>query len=108
MQENDKKLYVGSLPYRTTEEDLRAIFNQYGEVTSVNIVIDRASGRSKGFGFVEMANLEDAKKALEAVNGSELGGRALIVCPARPQTERRDREEGGNWSKPRREGRGRY
>lgn len=88
----NQKLYVGSLPYKTTEDDLHQLFSQFGSVTSVKIVTDRVTGQSKGFGFVEMANADDAQKAIEGVNGSQYGGRSLIVSVARPQ---QPREEGG-------------
>ncbi len=99
--EQKQKLYVGSLPYKTTEEDLHQIFSQFGAIKSVKIVTDHVTGQSKGFGFVEMDNDDCAQKAIEGVNGSELGGRTLVVSVARPPTERgergsRDREE-GNW-----------
>jgi RNA recognition motif-containing protein len=87
----NKKLYVGSLPYATTEEELRDLFSQYGNVASVRIITDKFTGQSKGFGFVEMENDEDAQKAIEGMNGTQLGGRTLIVNNARPPQER----EGG-------------
>ena len=62
-------IYVGNLAYKSTDEDLRTLFAQYGEVTSARVVVDRASGRSKGFGFVEMPNAEEAQKAIDALNG---------------------------------------
>ena len=90
-QVNNKKLYVGNLPYNTSEEDLRQLFGQYGEVTSASLITDKMSGRSKGFGFVEFANEEEAQAAVEAVNGMELEERALIVNVARPLQPREDR-----------------
>lgn len=81
---SNQKLYVGSLPYKTTEEELHQLFGQYGSVASVKIVIDRITGQSKGFAFVEMTNEDDAQKAIEGLNGSSLGGRTLIVSVARP------------------------
>ncbi len=84
-----KKLYVGNLDYTVTEQDLETLFSEHGEILSTTVVKDRYSGRSKGFGFVEFANNEDAQKAKQAVNGQDLKGRALRVDDAREQ--RRDR-----------------
>ncbi|MDD3491731.1 MAG: RNA-binding protein [Candidatus Pacebacteria bacterium] len=78
------KLYVGSLSYDTNEDGLREFFSQAGTVTSAVIITDKMSGRSKGFGFVEMSSEEEAKKAAESLNGKELDGRTLIVDEARP------------------------
>jgi len=86
-----KKLYVGGLPYSTTEDELKESFSQAGAVESASVIIDRMSGRSKGFGFVEMANDEDAEKAIEMWNGKELGGRTLTVNEARPMEPRASR-----------------
>ncbi|MBU0581159.1 MAG: RNA-binding protein [Candidatus Margulisbacteria bacterium] len=88
-----KKLYVGGLAYSTTEDALKSAFSPAGTVESVAIVIDRDSGRSKGFGFVEMSTEEEAKKAIEMLNDQELDGRKLKVNEARPKT---DRGFGGN------------
>jgi RNA recognition motif-containing protein len=82
-----KRLYVGNLSYQTTETDLTNLFEQVGQVESANIITDRDTGRSKGFGFVEMGN-EDAEKAIAQFNGTELNGRALTVNEARPREER--------------------
>ncbi|WP_027369410.1 RNA recognition motif domain-containing protein [Desulfovermiculus halophilus] len=79
-----KKMYVGNLPFSSTEDDLRDLFSQYGEVQSANIIYDRETGRSRGFGFVEMAE-ESADSAMEALNGNEFGGRTLRVNEARPR-----------------------
>ena len=89
------KLYVGNLPYSTTEEDLKEMFGAHGTVTSVSLINDRETGRSKGFGFVEFENDDDAKKAIDALHGQDFGGRALVVNEARPKTERPERREGG-------------
>ncbi len=89
-----KKLYVGSLPYTTTEEELHEIFSPYGEILSVRIIIDRMTGRSKGFAFVEMAVGEEADRAVEALNGATLKNRTLIVNEARPFEEKRERAPG--------------
>ena len=80
------KLYVGNLPYNTTEEDLRNLFSQYGSVDSVAVITDRETGRSKGFGFVEFGNDSEARNAIQALSGQEYGGRALTVNEARPKT----------------------
>jgi RNA recognition motif-containing protein len=90
-----KKLYVGNLSYNTTEDALRDIFTPLGEVQSVKIITDAGTGRSKGFGFVEMANDEDADKAIASLNGTSVGDRTITVSEARPQTER-----GGRGGRP--------
>ncbi|MCR4287660.1 MAG: RNA-binding protein [Deltaproteobacteria bacterium] len=82
-----KKLYVGNLSYKTSEDDLREAFAAAGEIQSVKIITDE-TGRSKGFGFIEMANDEEAAKAISTLNGSTLMERSLIVNEARPQTEK--------------------
>jgi RNA recognition motif-containing protein len=89
------KLYVGNLPYTTSEDDLRELFSAYGTPTSVNIVVDRFSGRSRGFGFVEFADAAEAQAAIEALNGKELGGRTLTVNEARPERGGRGPSRGG-------------
>lgn len=83
-----KKLYVGGLPYSTTNDDLMKHFAQAGAVTSANVIVDKMTGRSRGFGFVEMPNDEEADKAIEMFNGKEMGGRTLIVNEARPMGDR--------------------
>ncbi len=82
------KLYVGGIPYSTTENDLRDAFAQSGEVVSVAIIIDRMTGRSKGFGFVEMADADGASKAIDLWNGKDFQGRKLTVNEARPMQPR--------------------
>ena len=82
------KLYVGNLSYSTNEDSLREIFGEFGEVASAAVITDRESGRSKGFGFVEFSNDEEAKAAIAALDGKEVDGRALKVNEARPRTER--------------------
>lgn len=82
-----KKIYVGNLSFRTTEEELSSLFEQVGAVESARIITDRDTGRSKGFGFVYM-NDEDAEKAIAAFNGKEFGGRALTVNEARPMVRK--------------------
>jgi RNA recognition motif-containing protein len=90
-----KRIYVGNLSYQTTENDLTALFEQAGQVDSANIITDRDTGRSKGFGFVEMGN-EDAEKAIAQFNGTEINGRALTVNEARPREERSSNGGGRN------------
>jgi RNA recognition motif-containing protein len=82
-----KKLFVGGLPYETTEAELEEIFSKVGKVESANVITDRNTGRSRGFGFVEMAEDKDADKAIEELNGSEVKERKLMVAPARPREE---------------------
>ncbi|MDD5341822.1 MAG: RNA-binding protein [Patescibacteria group bacterium] len=89
-----KKLFVGSLPYSVTDEQLREHFAAAGTVETAQVVIDRMTGRSRGFGFVEMSSDEEAQKAVELLNGKELEGRAIVVNEARPQTDR-PRRTGG-------------
>ncbi len=83
-----KKLFVGSLPYETTSDQLRDIFAKAGQVAEANVVMDKMTGRSRGFGFVEMANDDDAKKAIDTLNGTEIDGRKIFVSEARPQAPR--------------------
>ena len=78
-------IYVGNLPYSTTEDDLKGIFGEHGEVDTVKIITDRYSGRSKGFGFVEMSNDDEAKAAIAALDGNKMGERDLKVSEARPR-----------------------
>ena len=85
----NQKIYVGNLPYSSTDQDLMDLFAQHGSVASANVVMDRYSGRSRGFGFVEMATAEDAQKAIEALNGTDFGGRNLVVNEARPKEKGR-------------------
>ena len=82
------KIYVGNLPFTTGEDELRELFAPFGNPSSATVVTDRMSGRSRGFGFVEMDDPEQAKAAIAALNGREIGGRALTVNEARPQGER--------------------
>lgn len=82
------KIYVGNLAYSTTSEDLRELCEKYGEVTSSDVISDRDSGRSKGFGFVEMADDSATRKAIEALNGTELQGRTITVNEAKPRESR--------------------
>src|SRR3989338_2616629 len=90
-----KKLYVGGLPYSTTDDALRDAFAQAGNVESATIIMDKMSGRSKGFGFVEMSTDEEAQAAIEMWNGKDFEGRKLTVNEARPMEARPPRREGG-------------
>lgn len=90
-----KKLYVGNLPYTAKDEDLRGLFAQFGDIVEIQIITDRETGRSKGFGFVEMQDDAAALKAVEALNGQEMQGRPLVVNEARPREERSPRTGGG-------------
>src|SRR5690348_8602131 len=83
------RLYVGGLPYQTTEEELQQLFEQIGPVTQASVIVDRDTGRSKGFGFVEMSNDQDAQAAIQSLNGSFLGNRTITV------NEARERQSGG-------------
>ena len=98
------KLYVGGLPYSVTDGQLTEIFGAYGTVESARVITDKFTGRSKGFGFVEMSSAGEAQKAMEALNGSQLEGRSLVVNEARPQEPRpMGRDEGqGRGGRPRR------
>lgn len=81
-----KKMYVGNLPYSFTDEDLRQLFEQHGNIASAQVVMDRETGRSKGFGFVEMSTDQEAESAIAQLNGHSLNGRPLTVNEARPKT----------------------
>jgi RNA recognition motif-containing protein len=83
-----KNLFVGNMSFQTTESELRSVFEPFGELTRVNVVTDRDTGQARGFGFVEMPNDDEATKAIAALNGKEVGGRALNVNEARPKTDR--------------------
>ena len=98
-----KKLYVGNLPFTATDEGLQEVFAQAGSVQSAKVIMDRDTGRSKGFGFVEMSSDQEASDAIQKLNGTDFGGRAITVAEARPVTPREDRGGRG----PGR-GRGRY
>ena len=99
---DNNKVYVGNLSYQLTEDDLRDTFAKAGNVLSVRIITDSMSGRSKGFGFVEMENEEAAKKAIEELDGTDIQGRNIKVAPARPSREREGgRGGGGGGRRPR-------
>jgi len=85
---SSKKLYVGNIAYGISDNDLKESFEPYGEVVSAQIIMDRDSGRSKGFGFVEMSNEDEAQAAIDGLNGVDIQGRALTVNEARPRTDR--------------------
>ena len=91
-----KNIYVGNLPYETTGDDLVELFSTFGTVTSGQVIMDKFSGRSRGFGFVEMANDNEAQAAIEALNGSPFGNRPLTVNEARPREERGSSAGGGS------------
>ena len=82
------KLYVGNLPFSATEAELKETFGAFGAVDSVSLISDRETGRAKGFGFVEMGNANEAKAAIEALNGKNMGARAMVVNEARPREDR--------------------
>ena len=91
-----QNLFIGSLAYATTDDTLKAFFEQIGEVESARVITDRDSGRSKGFGFVEFKNEADNQKAVDSLDGKELDGRAISVGLARPKEDRPKRDFGGN------------
>ncbi|MBV9340553.1 MAG: RNA-binding protein [Acidobacteria bacterium] len=90
-----KNLYVGNLPHSTTEAELRNLFEVHGSVEKITLITDRDTGRSRGFGFVEMTNAGEAEKAIAALNGTDLGGRTLTINEAKPKSERRSGTGGG-------------
>ena len=94
------RLFVGNLSYQTTEEELRQLFSGVANVSSVSLISERDSGRSKGFAFVEMATPEDAQKAIDELNGKNLGGRTIRVDLARPRADRGDGGGGGRRPRP--------
>lgn len=100
------KLFVGGLSWDTTDDTLRKLFEQAGTVESARVITDRYSGRSKGFGFVEMATAKEAEKAKQELNGKELDGRTIAIDDARPQAPREDRSGGSSFGRDRRGGRG--
>ncbi len=83
-----KNLFIGNMSFKTTETELRSLFEPFGEISRVNVVTDRDTGQARGFGFVEMTNDGEAEKAITSLNGKEVDGRALNVNEARPKTER--------------------
>jgi cold-inducible RNA-binding protein len=101
-----KNIFVGNLSFNTGEDELRQAFEGYGQVDRVSIMTDRDTGRSRGFGFVEMASSEDGEKAIAALNGSQLGGRTVNVNEARPKADRPSGGGGGGRDRGDRGGRG--
>lgn len=91
------KLYVGNLPFSTSESELGEVFGEFGEVNDVALITDRDTGRPRGFGFVEMSNDEEARAAIGALDGKDLGGRQIKVNEAKAKTERRGGGGGGRW-----------
>jgi hypothetical protein len=100
------KLYVGNLPYSVRDDDLQQAFSAFGQVTSAKVMMERDTGRSKGFGFVEMGSDAEAQAAIEGMHGQALGGRNVVVNEARPMEPRPPRSGGGGFGGPRREGGG--
>jgi cold-inducible RNA-binding protein len=96
-----KNIFVGNLSFNTAEEELRQAFEAFGQVDRVSIMTDRDTGRSRGFGFVEMASNEDGEKAITALNGSQIGGRTINVNEARPKTDRGSGGGGGGGGRDR-------
>jgi RNA recognition motif-containing protein len=88
-------IYVGNLAYETTDEQLRELFTQFGEVQSASVIMDRVTGRSRGFGFVDMSDDAQAQQAIDALNAKEIGGRVLTVNQARDRSSRPRRDSGG-------------
>lgn len=97
MTTNNKKLFVGNLPFSMTEDGLRDAFGQYGEIVDCKLISDRMTGRSKGFAFVEFADEAAASSAIEGMHGKDLGGRNLVVNVARPPAPREDRGPRGGF-----------
>jgi cold-inducible RNA-binding protein len=96
-----KNIFVGNLSFNTAEDELRQAFEAYGQVDRVSIMTDRDTGRSRGFGFVEMASNDDGEKAITALNGSQIGGRTINVNEARPKTDRGSGGGGGGGGRDR-------
>jgi cold-inducible RNA-binding protein len=91
------KLYVGNLSYQTTDQQLHDLFSEAGNVSSAQVVTDRYTGQSRGFGFVEMASEDEAQQAIAAINGRDIAGRALVVNESRPREDRGPRQGGGGY-----------
>jgi RNA recognition motif-containing protein len=94
-----RKLYVGNLPYSVTQQTLEETFSQCGTVDSVNVITDRDTGQSKGFGFIEMSNDSEAQKAIQELNGTSIDGREIKVNEAKPKAPRKDRGGGGGYGR---------
>ena len=99
-------LYVGNLLFDVTEDDLKAIFEPFGQITEIRLIMDKFTGKSKGFGFIEMPSKDEAQKAITELNGKDMKGRAMTVNEAKPQPERSGGgrssfgDRGGTWNKP--------
>jgi len=102
-----KRIYVGSLPYSVTDQQLEDLFRPYGQINEVHLITDKYTGQSKGFAFVEMANEEEANRAIQQLNGAEMGGRTLVVNEARERQEIRSSRSSGYGNRPRGGGGGR-
>ena len=96
---DSKKLFVGNLPFTVDNSQLQSLFEQAGKVESASVITDKYSGRSKGFGFVEMSTIEEAQKAIDTLNGHEIDGRKINVSEARPLGERKPRGDRGSYHK---------
>lgn len=93
-------IYVANIPFKAVDDDLRELFEEYGEVSSAKIIMDKFTQKSRGFGFVEMDNSEEARQAIEALNGADMMGKTLIVNEARPREDRpRENRGGGGFNK---------
>ncbi|MGA1979526.1 MAG: RNA-binding protein [Sedimentisphaerales bacterium] len=101
-------LYVGNLLFDVTENELKALFEPFGQVTEIRLIMDKFTGKSKGFGFIEMPSKEEAQKAIEGLNGKDVKGRAMTVNEAKPKTERGGRGGRGGFGGGGRGGRGGY
>jgi len=93
-----KRIYVGNLPWSTTSSDLESLFAEHGSVNTAEVVTDRSTGRSRGFGFIQMSNDEETAAAIDALNGHDMSGRPLVVNEARERTQRDDGGVGGGHS----------
>lgn len=91
-------IYISNLNYSVNDADLNQLFTEYGEISSAKVIMDRESGRSRGFGFVEMPNDSEAQKAIDELNGAEYDGKTISVTVARPRTERSDNNRGGGYN----------
>lgn len=96
-------IFIAGLSYRVNDADLKVLFDEYGEITSAKVIMDRETGRSKGYGFVEMPNEEEARKAIEELNGAEYDERTISVSEARPREERPRRDNNGGGFRGQRE-----
>lgn len=102
-----KRIYIGSLPYSVTDQQLEDLFSPFGQINEIHVITDRYTGQAKGFAFVEMANDEEADKAIQQLNGTEMSGRTLVVNEARERQETRASRPSGYGNRPRGGGGGR-